>query len=139
MKITKIHAIEILDSRGNPTVEAEVTLDGKYSGRGISPSGASTGEKEAVELRDNDPKRYNGKGVEKAVKNVNKTIADFCLNKEIDSRKTWIMRLFLLTVRPINPTLEPMPFLQFPLLLPGQMLRLKICLYTGICMIVKIT
>ena len=87
MKITKIHAIEILDSRGNPTVEAEVTLDGKYSGRGISPSGASTGEKEAVELRDNDPKRYNGKGVEKAVKNVNKTIADYFLNKEINQQE----------------------------------------------------
>lgn len=87
MKITKMHAIEILDSRGNPTVEAEVSIDGKYSGRGISPSGASTGEKEAVELRDNDPKRYNGKGVEKAVKNINKTIANHLLNKGMNTQE----------------------------------------------------
>lgn len=75
MKITKVHAREILDSRGNPTVEAEIEIDGKFTGRGISPSGASTGEKEAVELRDGDKKRYNGKGVTKAVDNVNTVIS----------------------------------------------------------------
>ncbi|HVK51953.1 MAG TPA: phosphopyruvate hydratase [Pseudoxanthomonas sp.] len=73
--IEKIHAREILDSRGNPTLEAEVTLaDGSF-GRAMVPSGASTGTKEAVELRDGDKTRYLGKGVRKAVDNVNTTIA----------------------------------------------------------------
>jgi enolase len=73
--ITKIHAREILDSRGNPTLEADITLaDGSF-GRAMVPSGASTGTKEAVELRDGDKTRYLGKGVQKAVGNVNGTIA----------------------------------------------------------------
>ncbi|UPG88665.1 phosphopyruvate hydratase [Luteibacter aegosomaticola] len=73
--ITKIHAREILDSRGNPTLEAEVTLaDGSF-GRAAVPSGASTGTREAVELRDGDKSRYGGKGVKNAVANVNTTIA----------------------------------------------------------------
>ncbi|UHQ18238.1 phosphopyruvate hydratase [Lysobacter sp. KIS68-7] len=73
--IAKIHAREILDSRGNPTLEAEVTLaDGSF-GRAMVPSGASTGTKEAVELRDGDKTRYLGKGVRTAVQNVNTTIA----------------------------------------------------------------
>ncbi|MEO6838181.1 MAG: phosphopyruvate hydratase [Ginsengibacter sp.] len=86
MKISKIHAREVLDSRGNPTVEAEVTLGESFKGRAITPSGASTGEKEAVELRDNDPKRYNGKGVEKAVNNVNSVISQFA-NKEFQTQE----------------------------------------------------
>jgi enolase len=73
--ITKIHAREILDSRGNPTLEAEVTLDDGSFGRALVPSGASTGSKEAVELRDGDKTRYLGKGVLKAVANVNGPIA----------------------------------------------------------------
>jgi enolase len=73
--IDDIHAREILDSRGNPTIEAEVTLVGGEVGRAAVPSGASTGEHEAVELRDEDPKRYGGKGVLKAVRNVNEIIA----------------------------------------------------------------
>jgi enolase len=73
--ITKIHAREILDSRGNPTLEAEVTLDSGQVGRAAVPSGASTGSKEAVELRDGDKTRYLGKGVTKAVGNVNGAIA----------------------------------------------------------------
>jgi enolase len=73
--IEQITAREILDSRGNPTVEAEVTLIGGETGRAAVPSGASTGEHEAVELRDNDKKRYGGKGVLKAVKNINELIA----------------------------------------------------------------
>ncbi|MFE0499917.1 phosphopyruvate hydratase [Lysobacter soli] len=73
--IAKVHAREILDSRGNPTLEAEVTLaDGSF-GRAAVPSGASTGTKEAVELRDGDKTRYLGKGVRRAVENVNTTIA----------------------------------------------------------------
>ncbi|MBU8975129.1 MULTISPECIES: phosphopyruvate hydratase [unclassified Lysobacter] len=73
--IAKIHAREILDSRGNPTLEAEVTLSDGSVGRAAVPSGASTGTKEAVELRDGDKTRYLGKGVRKAVENVNVTIA----------------------------------------------------------------
>ena len=75
MKIEKIHAREILDSRGNPTVEVEVTLENGVMGRAAVPSGASTGENEALELRDGDKGRYLGKGVLKAVENVNKIIA----------------------------------------------------------------
>ncbi len=75
MKIQKIHAREILDSRGNPTVEVEVTLENGVMGRAAVPSGASTGENEALELRDGDKGRYLGKGVLKAVENVNNVIA----------------------------------------------------------------
>ena len=75
MRIEKIHAREILDSRGNPTVEVEVTLENGVMGRAAVPSGASTGENEALELRDGDKGRYLGKGVLKAVDNVNKVIA----------------------------------------------------------------
>ena len=75
MKISKIHAREVLDSRGNPTVEVEVTLENGLSEIAIVPSGASTGENEALELRDGDKSRYLGKGVLKAVENVNAKIA----------------------------------------------------------------
>jgi enolase len=74
--ISEIHAREVLDSRGNPTVEAEVLLADGAAGRAIVPSGASTGEHEAVELRDGNKERYLGKGVSKAVENVNGEIAD---------------------------------------------------------------
>src|SRR5690349_24837880 len=74
--ITRIHAREILDSRGNPTLEAEVTLAGGAFGRAAVPSGASTGSREAVELRDGDKARYGGKGVTRAVANVNGAIAE---------------------------------------------------------------
>jgi enolase len=73
--IASIHAREILDSRGNPTVEVEVILEDGAVGRAAVPSGASTGAHEALELRDGDPARYQGKGVRKAVRNVNETIA----------------------------------------------------------------
>jgi len=75
MIIRNVHAREILDSRGNPTVEVEVTLESGVMGRASVPSGASTGENEALELRDGDKSRYLGKGVQKAVDNVNKVIA----------------------------------------------------------------
>ena len=76
VKIEKVFAREILDSRGNPTLEADVVLSDGSFGRAAVPSGASTGKHEAVELRDNDDTRYLGKGVLKAVNNVNKRIAD---------------------------------------------------------------
>jgi len=74
MKIKKIEALEVLDSRGNPTIEVAVLLENGTTGSAIVPSGASTGEREATELRDGDKKRYNGKGVLKAVNNVNTII-----------------------------------------------------------------
>ena len=73
--IVDVHGREVLDSRGNPTVEVEVLLESGAEGRAIVPSGASTGTREAVELRDGDPKRFMGKGVTKAVRNVNRVIA----------------------------------------------------------------
>lgn len=73
--IIDVHAREILDSRGNPTVEVDVWLEDGYFGQAAVPSGASTGQHEALELRDKDPKRYDGKGVKNAVKNVNEAIA----------------------------------------------------------------
>ncbi len=72
--IIDVHGRQVLDSRGNPTVEVEVHLESGGRGRAIVPSGASTGTREAVELRDGDPKRYLGKGVERAVRNVNRVI-----------------------------------------------------------------
>src|SRR5256712_6523875 len=72
--IISVRAREILDSRGNPTIEADVTLSSGAAGRAAVPSGASTGEHEAVELRDGDQKRFGGKGVLEAVKNVNEVI-----------------------------------------------------------------
>ena len=80
-KIQNIHAREIIDSRGNPTVEADVILESGVMGRAAVPSGASTGAREAIELRDDDKSRYLGKGVQKAVDNVNKVIAE---------RRLWI-------------------------------------------------
>ena len=86
MKIVKLHAREILDSRGNPTVEADVTLEGGAFGRAAVPSGASTGEREALELRDGDTSRYGGKGVRRAVANVNGEIAQAIVNREVNQR-----------------------------------------------------
>ena len=81
-RITAVHAREIIDSRGNPTVEAEVTLENGVQGRAAVPSGASTGSREAVELRDGDKKRYQGKGVLKAVKNVNTVLRTALLGRD---------------------------------------------------------
>jgi enolase len=86
LKITRVHGREILDSRGNPTVEVDVTLDGGASGRAAVPSGASTGEREALELRDGDKTRYGGKGVRKAVANVNGEIAKTLRGRTLDQR-----------------------------------------------------
>jgi enolase len=92
MEIVKITGREILDSRGNPTVEVDVTLASGIIGRAAVPSGASTGENEAIELRDGDKKRYGGKGVLKAVENINRVIAPALLGistlnqREIDRK-----------------------------------------------------
>jgi enolase len=87
MKIQKINAIEILDSRGNPTVEVNLKLEDGTMARAMVPSGASTGEREATELRDGDKNRYGGKGVLKAVENVNSIIAKSIENKCFNSQR----------------------------------------------------
>src|SRR5947199_10165900 len=85
--IERVSAREILDSRGHPTVQATVVLAGGAAGTGMVPSGASTGVHEAVELRDGDPKRYGGKGVTKAVANVEGEIAALLTGFEVDDQR----------------------------------------------------
>ncbi len=87
MRITRMQGREILDSRGNPTIEVDVALEGGAFGRAAVPSGASTGEREALELRDGDQTRYGGKGVRKAVDHVNREIAKAVVNRELDQRE----------------------------------------------------
>jgi enolase len=87
MKIQKMSALEILDSRGNPTIEVEMRLENGIQSRAMVPSGASTGEREATELRDGDKKRYGGKGVLKAVENVNSIIAKEITGKCFSSQR----------------------------------------------------
>lgn len=87
MQITKVQAREILDSRGNPTVEADVILKNGIIGRASVPSGASTGSREAHELRDNDQKRYNGKGVQKAVSHINNEINQALSGYSVDDQE----------------------------------------------------
>src|SRR2546425_2299021 len=86
VKITQMRAREILDSRGNPTVEVDVALEGGAFGRAAVPSGASTGEREALELRDGDKSRYGGKGVRKAVANVNGELAKAIVGRDHTQR-----------------------------------------------------
>jgi len=93
MNISEIRAREVLDSRGNPTVEAEILLNSGKTGRAIVPSGASTGEHEAVELRDGDTNRYLGKGVSKAVDNVNGQIADALGNFDASDQRALDARM----------------------------------------------
>lgn len=84
--IEHVYAREVLDSRGNPTIEVEIQTESGYFGRAIVPSGASTGEHEAVELRDGDKSRYLGKGVQKAVDNVNDIIADAVIGLDVTNQ-----------------------------------------------------
>lgn len=86
MKIAKIIGRQILDSRGNPTVEADVILEDGTLGRAAVPSGASTGTHEALELRDADPKKYNGKGVLKAIENINTKISQALIDADADNQ-----------------------------------------------------
>jgi len=86
MEIIDIRAREILDSRGNPTVEAEVEVEGGFTGSAGVPSGASTGSREALELRDKDPSRYRGKGVLKAVENINTRLRDMLIGREVQAQ-----------------------------------------------------
>ena len=93
MTITSVKAREILDSRGNPTIEVECALEGRATGRAAVPSGASTGEHEAVELRDGDPKRYKGKGVQNAVRHVHETLAPALLGWDAFDQQSLDARL----------------------------------------------
>ena len=88
-KIKKIHAREILDSRGNPTVECDVFLEDGSFGRAAVPSGASTGIHEALELRDDDKKRYLGKGVKKAIQNINELVNKEIINKQFEDYRAF--------------------------------------------------
>ena len=87
-KIANIKAREVLDSRGNPTVEADVILEDGTLGRACAPSGASTGSREALELRDGDASRYLGKGVRKAVEAINGRIRDALLGKDAADQRS---------------------------------------------------
>src|SRR2546423_10728238 len=98
--IIAVHAREILDSRGNPTIEADVALASGAAGRAAVPSGASTGEHEAVELRDGDPKRFGGKGVLKAVVNVNDIIARELKGKDALDQRAIDQKLIELDATP---------------------------------------
>jgi len=91
--INSLHARQILDSRGNPTLEAEVRLDSGAFGRAAVPSGASTGAREAIELRDGDPGRYLGRGVLQAVANVNGVIADCLVGTDASDQSALDRRL----------------------------------------------
>jgi enolase len=99
-KIQAVHGREILDSRGNPTVEADVILEGGVRGRAAVPSGASTGEHEALELRDGDKSRYLGKGVQKAVANVNEAIAEAVVGLDASDQKALDRRMLELDGTP---------------------------------------
>jgi enolase len=92
-RIKSLHAREILDSRGNPTLEAEILLQSGAFGRAAVPSGASTGSREAIELRDGDKQRYMGKGVTRAVHNVNSTLAQALLGSEVSDQTALDRRL----------------------------------------------
>ena len=105
MKIENIHAREILDSRGNPTIEVEVTLDNGVMGRASVPSGASTGENEALELRDGDKSRFGGKGVLKAVDNVNKEIAPALKGMDVTNQRALDYKMLALDGTPTKSRL----------------------------------
>jgi len=100
MKIVNIEATEVLDSRGNPTIEVELRLENGITANAFVPSGASTGEKEAVELRDGDPKRYNKKGVLKAVENANKKIAPEIIGMDVTAQKEIDLKMIALDGTP---------------------------------------
>ena len=113
MKIKSITGREILDSRGNPTVEVEVRLESGIMGRASVPSGASTGEHEALELRDKDAKRYGGKGVLKAVYNVNNVIAPALEGWSVLEQRELTRKCVNSMARQPSPISGPMPFWEF--------------------------
>ena len=111
--IKRVHAREVLDSRGNPTVEVEMVLENGTVTNAIVPSGASTGESEALELRDKDEKRYNGTGVLKAVENVNKTIAPAVVGLDALNQVLVDQTMLKLDGTPFKKISELTQFLEF--------------------------
>ena len=120
MRIAKITGREILDSRGNPTIEADVYLEGGATGTAGVPSGASTGEHEAWELRDGDTARYQGKGVTKAVDNIRNVIAPALIGLEATEQTTADALMSSLDGTLTRPNWEPTPFWAFPWRLPRR-------------------
>ena len=114
LEIVDVLAREILDSRGNPTVEVEVTLDDGTVGRAAVPSGASTGIHEACELRDGDKSRYGGKGVTMAVENVNGEIAEAMVGLNVLDQVSIDKMLIELDGTPNKPVWAPTPFSASP-------------------------
>lgn len=114
LEIVDVQGREILDSRGNPTVEAEITLADGTVARGCAPSGASTGEFEALELRDQDKSRFGGKGVLKAVNNINTVINDVLCG--VDAFDTYKVDAAMIKADGTedNPNSAPMRFWQYP-------------------------
>lgn len=111
LPITDVYAREILDSRGNPTIEVEVLAGDEFCGRASVPSGASTGKYEAVELRDKE-ERYGGLGVQQAADHVNARIAPEVIGMNVLDRQRSIRRWSGLTEQRTNPILVPMPCLE---------------------------
>ena len=109
MKIKNIIGREILDSRGNPTIEVDVILENGICGRASVPSGASTGENEALELRDHDHSRYGGKGVQKAVKHIQQVIAPALAGMEVTDQRGIDQRMMELDGTPTKSNLGAMP------------------------------
>ena len=134
MIIKNIHAREILDSRGNPTVEVEVTLESGIMGRASVPSGASTGENEALELRDGDKSRYLGKGVQKAVENVNRVIAPAIIGMSTLEQRQIDMKMIALDGTPTKKNLGANAILGVSLAVAhaaAAYLQIPLCRYLG--------
>ena len=106
MKISNIHARELLDSRGNPTIEVDLELDNEFAGSAIVPSGASTGEHEAVELRDKDLMRFLGNGVLQAVKNVNTILAKALNGQSFDNQSELVAAALAIALKPNSAQLS---------------------------------
>jgi enolase len=131
-QIVSVHAREILDSRGNPTIEVEVITSSGASGRAAVPSGASTGENEALELRDGDKSRYLGKGVLKAVHNVNNVIAEDLMGMDVTNQIAIDQKMLDLDGTPPRAPSEPTPFSASHWHAPRLQQHTTDCLFTGI-------
>ena len=125
--VVDVVAREILDSRGNPTVEVEVTLESGLSARAAVPSGASTGSREALEMRDGDKSRFGGKGVTKAVDNVNGEIAEAIVGMDVLRQVQIDNTLIDLDGTDNKAALVPMPCWAFPWLAPVWPLNFWVC------------
>ena len=127
LEIEKVIGREIIDSRGNPTVEAEVWLADGTIGRGAAPSGASTGEFEALELRDGDKSRFGGKGVSKAVENINTTINEALVGMDASDIYAVDAAMLKVTAPRISPTSAQTPSWPSPSPRPAQPPSLWMC------------